>query len=721
MAQSAIRRLWLLGPARVDQIQNAHDDTRQSVVAALPRFRSRRTVGLLGYLAAERRPIGREHLAALFWPDESPSKGRANLSRELHNLALILPDCWQIDRQAVAFTPAANTVVDLYQLLRLEARKSWEEAAELLGGEFLEGLNLDDTSEFESWLLTERELWRRRAEVTLRRVVEGNIRRGRYTGALHHAQRLLRLAPWDESTHRQIMRLLAWTGQRSAALRQFEICKKAMREHLDVEPALETIDLYRHIQAGQLDLPPQLPAFLTEEKPRHGFERPLFVGREGELAQLDAFMDSALVGQGRVMFITGGPGRGKTALLDAYAQRAIHKHPNLLVARGKCNAYSGLGDPYLPYREVMAMLTGDVEGRWDAGAITGEHARRLWAAFSLVVQALLDNGPDLLDVLVPGTALLSLALASGQDNAPWFIDLREHVKLKAAKTKDLDQSHLYQQLTNVLSTIAKRQPLLLILDDIQWADTASISLLFHLGRFLAEQDSRFMIACAYRPEEVALGRSGQRHPLAKVLSEFKRNFGDVWIDLGQTEESEERRFVDALLDAEPNRLGSGFRDALFDRTGGHPLFTVELLRAMHNRGDLFKNADGAWIQGVTLDWEMLPARVEAVIEERIDRLDPELRDILTIASVEVQSTEGSHHILARSHVQVIGIRQNDARAGGLQIDRGERTHRRLRPHGHEHRRLDIAVWQAQQPGPSVAVRVNHLKVKHAQTIAIASP
>jgi predicted ATPase len=403
---------------------------------------------------------------------------------------------------------------------------------------------------------------------------------------------------------------------------------------LEVEPALETIDLYRQIQAGQLDLPPQLPAFLTEEKARHEFDRPLFVGREDELVQLDAFMNAAVAGQGQVIFITGGPGRGKTALMDAFAQRAMETHPNLLVANGKCNAYSGVGDPYLPYRDVMAMLTGDVEGRWDAGAISGDHAQRLWAAFSLVVEVLLDQGPDLLDVFVPGAALLSLALAAGQDNAPWFFDLREHVKRKATSTKDVEQSHLFQQVTNVLRSLAEDRPMLLILDDIQWADTATISLLFHIGRRLADVESRLLIACAYRPEEVAVSITGERHPLAKVLSEFKRTYGDGWVDLGRVEEKEERRFVDALLDAEPNRLVGGFRIALFDRTKGHPLFTVELLRAMQDRGDLIKDADGAWIVGPTLDWEVLPARVEAVIEERIDRLDPKLRDILTIASVE---------------------------------------------------------------------------------------
>jgi adenylate cyclase len=345
-------------------------------------------------------------------------------------------------------------------------------------------------------------------------------------------------------------------------------------------------------------------------------------------------MDAALDGQGRVIFITGGPGRGKTALLDAFARQAMEMHPDLLVAGGKCNAYSGVGDPYLPFRDVMAMLTGDVEGRWDAGAIAGEHARRLWAAFSLVVQVVLDHGPDLLDVFVSGTTVLSLALATGQDNALWFSKLREHVKRKATSKKDVDQGQLFQQITTMLRSLAKDRPLLLIVDDIQWADTATISLLFHLGRRLADAESRILIACAYRPEEVASSLAGERHPLSKVLSEFKRTYGDVWVDLSRVVEKEERRFVDALLDAEPNRLAGGFRTALFERTRGHPLFTVELLRAMQDRGDLIKDPNGVWIEGPTLDWEVLPARVEAVIKERIDRLDPELQEILAIASVE---------------------------------------------------------------------------------------
>ncbi len=637
MKQGATRRLRLLGPVAVDQVPRAHEDTREKVggersASTAPRFRSRRTAALLGYLVAERRSVGRDYLAALLWPDEEPSRGRGNLRRELHNLAQILPGCWELDRQSAAFTPSADLIVDLYQLPQLESGERWGEAAELLGGEFLEGLFLDHNPEFENWLLAERERWRKRATAVLRRVIDGHTRRGQYPDALGHAQRLLQLAPWDEGTHRQVMRLLAWTGQRGAALRQFESCKRTLREELAVDPATETVALYRQILAGELNLPPQLPAFLTDEKPRHEFERSLFVGRERELARLEAFLEAALAGHGRVVFVTGGPGRGKTALLEAFAHRVMEAYPNLLVAIGKCSAYSGLGDPYLPYRDLLAMLTGEVEGRWDAGAITRDHARRLWAASPLVAQELLDHGPHLLDLFVPAATLLSRSTAAGQGAAPWLARLREFVTRGWTRSQEVEQHYLFQQVTHVLHSVSRIQPLLLILDDIQWADAASISLLFHLGRHLADADSRFLIACAYRPEEVALGREDRRHPLAKVLSEFKRTFGDVWVDLARAAEG--RVFVDALVDSSPNKLGEEFRASLLQRTEGHPLFTVELLRNMQERGDLLLDEDGAWIEGRRLDWEQLPARVEAVIEERIDRLDPELRELLAIASVE---------------------------------------------------------------------------------------
>ena len=196
----------------------------------------------------------------------------------------------------------------------------------------------------------------------------------------------------------------------------------------------------------------------------------------------------------------------------------------------------------------------------------------------------------------------------------------------------VEQQAIFQQVTNVLSAWAAEHPLLLILDDLQWADAGSIGLLFHLGRQLAGH--RILILGAYRPEEVAASRDGERHPLEKVLTEFQRQFGNAGMDLRHADDVQGRAFVDALVDAEPNRLGEAFRDALYARTGGHPLFTVELLRTMQARGDLVRDEDNVWVEGANLDWDTLPARVEAVIAERLSRLTPEQYDLLTVASVE---------------------------------------------------------------------------------------
>jgi hypothetical protein len=163
------------------------------------------------------------------------------------------------------------------------------------------------------------------------------------------------------------------------------------------------------------------PAFVATGK--EPYERPVFVARERELTRLEGFFETALAGQGRVVFVTGGPGRGKTALLTEFAQRVMGMQPKLLVGSGTCNAFSGIANPYLPFREVMDMLGGEVEDRWRSGAITGEHARRLWAAVPTVAQALLGHGPHILGALVEGEALLSRAAIAGGADAPWLDSL----------------------------------------------------------------------------------------------------------------------------------------------------------------------------------------------------------------------------------------------------------------------------------------------------------
>ena len=131
----------------------------------------------------------------------------------------------------------------------------------------------------------------------------------------------------------------------------------------------------------------------------------------------------------------------------------------------------------------------------------------------------------------------------------------------------------------------------------------------------------------------AQGQQGgdARHPLEAIVHEFSRLWGDIRVDLDQ---ADGRRFVDALLDSEPNRLGEGFRNRLTQHTGGHALFTIELLRAFQERGDLAYDEAGRWVEGPDLHWEGLPPRVDAVIAERVGRLPREARRLLETASVE---------------------------------------------------------------------------------------
>jgi ABC-type oligopeptide transport system substrate-binding subunit/serine/threonine protein kinase/two-component SAPR family response regulator len=356
-----------------------------------------------------------------------------------------------------------------------------------------------------------------------------------------------------------------------------------------------------------------------------------FVARERQLKSLNSFLDYSLAGEGQMACVTGGAGRGKTALINEFARQAMNVHQDLLVAVGSCNVFSSAWNPYLPFRQLLAMLTADVEAQLRAGAINQEHARRLRDAMSITITAIMDHGPELLDVLVSAKSLRDRALSAKQTGSVWAERLRQFVAIDPSDSQ-MERKRLFSQFTAVLQSICQIYPLIFILDDLQWIDKTSASLLYHLSRHLAGQ--RLLIVCAYRREEAALGRDGERHPMDKVLSEVKRVHGSIWINLAELDQAEEQQFVNSLLDQEPNKLTDGFRQALFDHTGGHALFTVELLRAMQERGDLVHDDDGYWIEGPTLDWEILPPRIEGVIEERIGRLSPELRSLLNIASVE---------------------------------------------------------------------------------------
>lgn len=404
-------------------------------------------------------------------------------------------------------------------------------------------------------------------------------------------------------------------------------------------------------------------------------EKQIFVAREQELAQLDGFLKQALAGQGMVCFVTGEAGSGKTTLVDEFARRAQEQYGDLAVAVGQSDAQAGMGDAYLPFREVLGQLTGDVEAKLAQGAITEENAGRLRKLLVLSGQALVEVGPDLIGIFVPGAGLATRVGAFVAEKVGWLDRLEKLAGKQREATEPggsgIQQSHIFEQYANVLGKLSEKRPLLLVLDDLQWADAASVALLFRLGRRIGRD--RILLVGTYRPEEVAIGRGGERHPLDKVLAELKRYYGDIWVDLHRAEEVEGQRFVNAFLDTEPNQLGEAFRQKLYQHTGGHPLFIIELLRTMQERGDLVQDRQGQWLETMALDWGLLPERVEGVIQERIGRLEQELRQMLTVGSV--QGEDFTAEVVAR--VQGADVRGLVQRLGGEL----ERQHRLVRAQG----------------------------------------
>jgi DNA-binding SARP family transcriptional activator len=636
----------------------------------IPRRKAR---ALLAYLAVTQQSHSREALVALFWPEYGHRSGRSDLSRMLSSLRKTLgSDFFLTDRESVALKREADLWIDVLHFRKqLEAcrttagqdddcRQKLASAVELYRADFLAGFTLPDSPGFDEWQLLQTEALRRDLAWALDQLTRGYQVESDLARAIAFAQRWVSLDPLHEPAQRRLIALYAGNGQLAEAHRQYRVCERLLAEELGVEPQPETKQLYERIRKGRPHT--ALERFVQEIHPfvaiesrafprisdssrqatvetPHSIEsepqpapRSSFVGRTLELDQLNDYLAEALAGNGRIAFVTGGAGRGKTSLLEEFARRAQEAHSDLIVASGNGNTFAGVGDPYLPFREVMAHLTGDVSSRRAGGQMGVEQARRLWALLPQSVQAILDHGPQLLDVLLPGGPLLARASAAAPASASWLDSLYREVVRRQDAPGSVEQNALFGQFTNVLHRLSQICPLLITLDDLQWIDEGSLGLLFHLGRRLA--GSRILIVGAHRPDELLGGRGGEPHPLLQVLHEFKRAFGDVFIDLARSDRIEGRAFVDALVDVEPNRLDAAFRQELFQKTGGHPLFTVELLREMQSRGDLLKDEAGRWLRGQELDWERLPARVEAVIARRVDRLDGVSRAILSAASVE---------------------------------------------------------------------------------------
>ena len=264
-----------------------------------------KTLALLSYLAVTTHAHARPALAGLLWGGMSEAKARGNLSKALSTLRPCVGDHLIITRQTVGFAADADfwlDVADFKAKVNQSTTESLRAAVQLYEGDFLAGFYVRHAPEFENWALAQQARLKELVLQALHSLIAHFAGQGPVgqASAIDYTNRLLRLEPWREEAHRQLMSLLALAGQRGAALAQYETCRQALAEELDVEPATETTALYEQIRHGKLRHAVwqyELPLHSRHDPvrtspPQHNLPAGLtpFLGRESELARLDRLL-----------------------------------------------------------------------------------------------------------------------------------------------------------------------------------------------------------------------------------------------------------------------------------------------------------------------------------------------------------------------------------------------------------------------------------------------
>ncbi|MGD2050690.1 MAG: BTAD domain-containing putative transcriptional regulator, partial [Chloroflexota bacterium] len=308
-------------------------------------FESNKVRALLAYLAAEaERPHARETLAGLLWPDYTQRSALNNLRSALANLRLAIgdrqtqPPFLLISRTTLQFNTSSDYSLDIAGLQDLPARSidQLERAVAAYRGNFLEGFSLGDSPPFEEWLLYKREQINRQLLDALQLLAAHYESCGDYQRSIEHARRALELEPWHEEAHRQLMRALTFSGQRSSALAQYETCSRLLMQELGVVPARETTALVESIRAdtlkpisigrqGEQEIPKVEPPF-PGAPPFKGLnffdetDADLFFGREALTARLVDKVCECLAPDPvaeRVVAVIGASGSGKSSVVRA--------------------------------------------------------------------------------------------------------------------------------------------------------------------------------------------------------------------------------------------------------------------------------------------------------------------------------------------------------------------------------------------------------------------
>jgi len=561
---------------------------------------TRKATALLAYLAVTGRSHGREALAALLWPEYDDEHARAALRRTLSTLrAAVGEEHLAVDRETIRLIPTVGLWVDVTEFrARLAACRTHghpaaevcpaclpplAEAAALYRDDFLVGFTLRDSAEFDDWQAAQAETLRGELAGALERLAAGQSAGGDFEAALASARRWLALDPLHEEAHRQVMRLLAWSNQRNAALQQYRECVRILERELGVAPLAETAELYEAIKENRLTTPDLTAAtrpHRAQATPDSAILRttvgdlPL-AGRAAELTTLIRAYERNASG-GYFLALEGEPGIGKTRLAEELLRHARGQGGMTITVR----CYEGeAGVAYGPVADALRAVLAQT-GCAERLAALPTH----WLA---EVARLLPE----LNALRPGLPSPPPVDAPG------------------------GQSRLFEGLRQVLSAICQQQaPTVLFFDDMHWADAASLDLLAYLVRRLAGQPL-FILAAWWDSDGPMVWR------LRSLAAEAQRTGNGAALQLRRLALADVLDLVSDLAAAGAG-LPDGIGGRLYHETEGLPLFLAAYLDAWRRGAGSGK--DHAWA---------VPRGVADLFQGRLKAVEDTARQVLQAAAI----------------------------------------------------------------------------------------
>jgi len=557
-------RIYLLGRFEVayaDRVVRAGDWSRRKAQTLLARVA----------LEPSRRLI-KDQALDLLWPDQSAAAASNNLYRTLHALRHTL-DTFLGPGSAdaiIAFEEGVLTLnesvwVDAVEFERLCATASQSPTTNLPQALALYRGDLLPDDLYADWTLVPRESLRRLHREASLTLANHHIESRDYAAVVALLAPLIERDPADEPVHRHLMRAHALAGRRHDALRQYQACVDALAAELDVPPEPETTALYDRILSGELSPPPEpltvprTPSAIAALKIRSSEH--LF-GRDAEFETLLASLRAAHQGQGRTILIAGDSGVGKTLLAAETVCAAAGTGMTPLFGA----AYEQEGQlAYQPFVEAFDRYLADSHGPSEENPIT-------------------------------------------------------HFKRTGADPQQ-EQWALFNAVAAFLTDLAKRAPLVLLIDDLHAADEASLRLFHYLTR--QTRKSPVVMLATYRPD-----LAGSSSPFGALLNALYRERSSETLALDRLAREDVAQLIAHVIDGPPD---SALVDAVYDSSEGNPFFVQEIARALIEEGQIEERGGMRLLRsGVDL---RVPTGLSGLLRERVARLGVSVESALSAAAV----------------------------------------------------------------------------------------